>query len=401
MLLNISARVAGNSPVTFVASKQPNFSTIDSESAVLTPVFASSWVAKGKINLPELNTTYYIACRVGGVIRPTNNKVKTPKAALGSSETFQFGAGSCNDTGSTANTFLRLGDRADSGEMDFFIHLGDIHYSDIAINDPIRFNREYNRALGINGTTGSFFRKCPLIYMWDDHDYGPDNSSSDSPSREASVATYRSRSPYNLASSNPSDGVYYAFTRGRVRFIVTDVRSERSPLTQSDDANKVVFSAAQKTWFFTELQDAKDNNLFVCWVNTKPWCAAAESSADHWGGYSTTRTEIGNYINSLNINNQMFILSGDMHALAYDDGSSINNTSGLKIIQAAPLDRFNSSKGGPYTTGPIAHRQTQYGLIDITDTGGSSISIRFRGYSCSVSTQNEDLVLDESFTLTL
>ena len=50
----------------------------------------------------------------------------------------------------------------------------------------------------------------------------------------------------------------------------------------------------------------------------------------------------------------------------------------LVMLHAAPLTRDPNSKGGPYTAGPFLGTQ-QYGILEVTDTGGPSVQCRFSG----------------------
>jgi hypothetical protein len=52
------------------------------------------------------------------------------------------------------------------------------------------------------------------------------------------------------------------------------------------------------------------------------------------------------------------ILSGDMHALAFDDGSHSDYATGggapLTVLQAAALTHTGAEKGGPYAGGSVS-----------------------------------------------
>ena len=50
-----------------------------------------------------------------------------------------------------------------------------------------------------------FYRRTPLVYMWDDHDYGPDNADGGSPTRDAARVYYASDFPhYPTAARRPT-----------------------------------------------------------------------------------------------------------------------------------------------------------------------------------------------------
>lgn len=73
------------------------------------------------------------------------------------------------------------------------------------------------------------------------------------------------------------------------------------------------------------------------------------------------------------------MIGGDAHMIAIDDGS--NNTyagAGFPVFHAAALDKSGSVKGGPSSEGTYPG-SGQYGLVEITDEGGKTISVSWKG----------------------
>src|SRR5690606_18845219 len=70
------------------------------------------------------------------------------------------------------------------------------HYRDISINDPDAYRQAYHDVLTFNGTLGAdarqgrFYRAVPISYVWDDHDYGPNNSDRTHVGRAAAATVY-------------------------------------------------------------------------------------------------------------------------------------------------------------------------------------------------------------------
>ncbi|MEY2880712.1 MAG: hypothetical protein RLZZ15_3092, partial [Verrucomicrobiota bacterium] len=151
-----------------------------------------------------------------------------------------------------------------------------------------------------------------------------------------------------------------------------------------DTAAKTHLGAAQKAWFKQELLSARDAGFpLVLWVCTNPWIGAVTPAEenDNWSAYATERTELANFIRDNRISN-VVLLSGDMHALAYDDGTHSDYASGggapLTVLHGAALTQTGSIKGGPYTAGPVPGNP-QYGVLEVFDTGGPSVACRFLG----------------------
>jgi alkaline phosphatase D len=378
-----------------------------------------------KYNLTNLlpNTEYTVRLFPDTGAFPLTNtysfeaKFKTSPSTT--TQSFKFGFASCSkscppecdaetpfNTGSNSQLYDNIRTKAENNELDFFVHLGDMHYRDISINDEKYFQEAYDSVFG-TPRQRDCWSKIPMYYMWDDHDYGPNDTDKNNPARNAAIAAYRRRVPSpTLAKSGSTDAPYYSFVRGRVRFIVTDIRSEREPkgTYPSTNASQQVFSSDQKTWFQNEMLAAKAANQIIVWANTNPWVSSIQNNKDDWGGYHYARMEIVNFINTNELADRIVIISGDMHAMAYDDGTSPNNYGSLKVCHAAPLDEKVRFKGGPYTIGPIALDSgtgyaTQYGIIEVTDNGGQFINIRFKGTAISKVDYTESTPIDVNFDL--
>mgnify|MGYP001550714615 CR=1 FL=1 len=361
------------------------------------------------------NVKYFV--RIVDVdLNPLDAYVGSFRTPSNGAHSFKFGFASCSWSGprlqppifaSNQQIYDKIADRAVNGEIEFFIHLGDMHYSDLISNKEADFQQTYDTVFSAS-RQNNCWKNLPMYYMWDDHDYGPNDTSKENPSRQAAIAAYRRRVPHPpSAKEGIEDSPYYSFVRGRVRFIVTDIRSEREPKGKypSTDSRQQVFSADQKAWFFNEMLSAKNNNEVIVWANTKPWVSSTANLKDDWGGYHAARMEIVDFINTNQLNNRILVISGDMHALAYDDGTSPNNYGSLKVCHAAALDQEGRAKGGPYKIGPVIKDSgtgwvTQYGIIEVTDTGAQNVNIRFRGIAVSKTDPSlETTEIDTSFNL--
>ena len=416
MTTNITAKIVDFNSVNVFNKYIIQFCTETgfNSSVISTPAKTvdSFWLLKYNVTGLDLNTRYYtrVANENGTPLDSYIGSFKTPPAI--SPQSFKFGFASCSSSNlieaSNQKIYDNIANKAINNEINFFIHLGDMHYSDIANNNESLFQQAYDLVFK-SPRQNNCWKNLPMYYIWDDHDYGPDDSDKNSPSRIASIAAYRRRVPYPpLAQPGSNDAIYYSFVRGRVKFIVTDLVSEREPkgAFPSYDNRQKIFSDQQKNWFFNEMLSAKNNGQIICWANTKPWISSISNGLDDWGGYHAARLEIAEFIQNQNLQNRLFIISGDMHALAYDNGSSENNYGGLKVCHAAPLDEQVRAKGGPYSIGPIMQDSgtgwaTQYGVIEITDNGGSIINVRFKGIVINKLNDTESTAVDVNFNLTV
>lgn len=242
------------------------------------------------------------------------------------------------------------------------IQTGDLAYSDLSVNDVARYEASI-RSVVTYPRINPVFRAMPVVYMYDDHDYGADNSDYTSPSRDAAVSNYRTMVPtYPLASSSAS---YFAFTIGRIRVIVTDLVANSGRDAESN------LGLDQRRWFLDQLTNASSYDLVV-WVSTKPWIGATRPGATGWYAYPEERTLISNYLVENNIDN-LVMISGDAHMVAADNGThsdySSNGGAGFPVFQSAPLGNVGTTKGGPYSEGCHAYRffrTQQFALLHVT-----------------------------------
>ena len=349
--------------------------------AVFSPVVTTAAAAGNVVALDieglQPATEYNYGIEVAGVLRTEPN-------SRGRFRTFPQGASSFR------LAFSACGDIADSDQRAYeaiaaeqpllFLHMGDFNYSDTNSTLTEDYRKNYDNVLN-HPIQGALYRNVPVAYMWDDHDFAGNDTNGTAIGVTAARTAYRDYVPhYPIAVTGGTIG--QSFTVGRVRIIMTDLRSASGAATVAESATKTRLGATQKAWFKQELITARDAGFpLIIWVSTVPWIGAPQLGNDTWAGYSTERTEIANFIKDNRVRN-VVVISGDMHALAYDDGSNSDYALGggapLVVMQAAPLTRLGEPKGGPYTAGPVLGTG-QYGLLDITDTGGASVLCRFSG----------------------
>lgn len=345
----------------------------------------------------DLNTEYYYGIEEDGTFLTADRGSFTTLAENISDFSFMFA--SCHRLNGSYVTDIY--DKIVQENPLFFFHTGDIHYADDPSTNPQDHVNNLETALTYQHAV-DMFKSLPVYYIWDDHDYGPNNSNKDSPNRDASVQAFRSRVPVTPYQSGNLDAVYYSFEIGRVLFIVTDLRSEKDDDALTDDANKNMMSDTQKNWF----NDLVSNNpdKAICWVCSLPWIGAQSTSEEHWGGYTNQREEIANIIADAGAQDRLFIISGDMHGIAVDDGTnsdySTTGAGGFPVFHSAPIGNSNSVKGGPYSEGTFTSSNHQVSKIEVQDSGGSSINIVFRGYSYSGSGSLNQLIT-RTYTLNL
>lgn len=282
--------------------------------------------------------------------------------------TITVAVGSCARTGSNGAVF----DAIRAVDPDLYVAAGDMHYGNVDDDDPDAFLRLYDQVLTAPAQA-ALHRAVPVAYMWDDHDYGPNNADATSASRDAARSTYRQAVPHHRLLAEPGGAIYQAFTMGRVRFLLTDTRSERTETT--------MLGRRQLAWLLSELRAASPTHALVVWVNPDPWIAPADPGGGDWGAYADERRRIADTLADAGTGN-LVMLSGDAHMVALDDGTnsdySTDGGGAFPVLHAAALDRPGRIKGGPYSDGAFPG-SGQFGVLTVHDDGGDDITVDLAG----------------------
>ncbi len=362
----------------------------------------------------QADTHYYYALEIDGRLERKNSGEFGTLPPPGPAS-FTMAFASCARTGSTSDVF----DRIRENRPLFYMNMGDFHYLNIQTNDRTRFRAAYDTVLA-SPQQAELYRHVPFVYVWDDHDFGGNNSNRKASSHDAARVTYDEYVPHYslpLAFDKGGGPICQSFSVGRVKFILTELRSERDDVRKRDDARKSVLGPKQKEWFKKELLEANGKYPLICWVSTVPWIGKAGTNVyhavktnqfglihltnlvasassrtnrnrplpdeDHWGLFSTERREIADFIKANRIRG-LCILHGDSHMLAADDGSNSDYATGggrpIPVMCAGPLDQEPSLKGGPYSRGVyrMSKGEGGFGLLTITDRG-NAIDVAFSG----------------------
>lgn len=272
-----------NQALSYILSTNSNplqGSTINGSTNVINSFLDSGSIVSSTItNLTE-NTTYYYwlydnrsGCYLSSSINTESynytylGKFKTLPTS-NSAYNFSVSYGSCMQSLSTNTIFNKISEY----NPNFFIHMGDMFYWDNA-DEPDYLNEressyesvfasgsEYIKYSGTYANPNYFpylIRNTSLDYVWDDHDYGNNNSDNTNINRAYASQAVESLFPHydfpSTASTYQSASVElstksinHKFTAGRIKFIVTDNRSQRSPYTDTDNDSKIVWSEQQE-----------------------------------------------------------------------------------------------------------------------------------------------------------
>lgn len=318
-------------------------------------------------------TGYHYALHVDGQLDTSiTGRFATP-APEGSPTTIRLGAAACSGSAgcnypypdqatSTKVSNSPVFDTLAGAGLDFFIHMGDLHYQNLTANDPALYRQAYADVLAAPRQAG-LYRSLPVAYVYDDHDFAGNDSDSTYPGRETVGQVYRERVPsYSLAGSG---GVYHSFVRGRVLFVVLDCRYFRDPNDTEQTPNKTMLGPAQKAWLRGVLSTS-DAKLLVL-VSSVEWMGASD---DTWAGFSHERDELVTLFGEYGWLDRMCVLNGNYHGICMDSGGN-NHAGGFPVYVFASLDSNVGGGGGNdrYDLGTTSPGQDRYGILDIADSG--------------------------------
>jgi alkaline phosphatase D len=214
------------------------------------------------------------------------------------------------------------GDMAARTPVDLLLLLGDNHYADST--EPAKQRAAYyshRRVAGYEEIT----RGTPTYAIWDDHDYGPNDSDSTAAGKENSLRTFQEffANPAYGEAENP--GIYFRFSRGDIDFFMLDNRYHRSPNRAPNDEKKTMLGRKQLDWLKRELLNSKAAVKFI--ASGSEW--QLNGHLDSWTSFDRERQEIFNFLREHEMKGVIF-LSGDRHFTgAYQiQGRFIEVTSG-------------------------------------------------------------------------
>ncbi len=157
--------------------------------------------------------------------------------------------------------------------------------------------------------------QTPIVAIWDDHDYGQDNTDSTYRYKAETRKVFRESFP-TYPFQVEDGGLYYQFTVADVDIFVLDTRWYRSPMQDGDDEGKTMLGEEQLLWLMNGLkQSAAPFKMIFSSVSFNDYGGDTSSGRrgfDSWMGYKFERTRILSFIEENQIQG-VLVFSGDQH----------------------------------------------------------------------------------------
>lgn len=201
-----------------------------------------------------------------------------------------------------------------------FLYIGDNIYGDTQDMDVLR--AKYGQ-LAANPGYQKLKAVCPILAVWDDHDYGVNDGGVEYPMKEQSQRVFLDF--FGAALDDPRRkraGVYSAQIYGppgqRVQIILLDTRYFRSPLKRATppetglvpdaDAQKTMLGEAQWAWLAEQLRQPAEVRLIASGIQV----IAQDHKSEKWMNLPLEQQRLFNLIRDTKANG-VVMLSGDRH----------------------------------------------------------------------------------------
>ncbi|MEO8233626.1 MAG: alkaline phosphatase D family protein [Ignavibacteriota bacterium] len=175
------------------------------------------------------------------------------------------------------------------------------------------FRNKYRRTF--NSSFQNMASSIPLMAIWDDHDYGMDNSDGTYRYKKEARKVFKENFP-NYSFVEEDGALYYKFTVADVDIFVLDTRWYRTPMQNKNRELKSMLGSGQLEWLLNGLKNstAKFKIVFSS-VSINDYggdTSTGRDGFDSWMGYTYERSKIFNFINDNDIKG-VLVFSGDQH----------------------------------------------------------------------------------------
>jgi alkaline phosphatase D len=246
------------------------------------------------------NTCYHYEITVNGKSDPAWAGSFKTAPAEGKPASFRLALTSCMKIGQPqASWYLLL-----AQQPDIHLTVGDTHYADTT--DPTvqwKHHVTYRRQKEF----ATVLRNVPTYAIWDDHDYGPNNSDGTAKGKERSLAGWKQAWANPALGTPDTPGAFFKFSHGDVDFFMVDSRYHRSPDKAPDDNEKRMLGDAQFAWLLDGLRNSKARFKVIVSGST-----LNHSKVDGWRIYTFSRHRLFDALKKHQISGVMY-MSGDIH----------------------------------------------------------------------------------------
>lgn len=204
----------------------------------------------------------------------------------------------------------------------------------------------------------SYMKSRPQYAIWDDHDFGPNNSGAEFFNKDTAMSVFKEMWPnQNYASQQ---GIYHTFSHNEAQFFMTDGRYFKIPDSQ-------LFGKQQLDWLCSELKNSKATFKFVC-IGVQVLC---DGGYENFRKYPKEFKYFMNFISENKIEGIVF-MTGDMH---YAEVSKVDRKDEYPLydftispLTSFPINYFTENKNRVPNT---KHNELNFGEVSFTGEQGN------------------------------
>lgn len=192
---------------------------------------------------------------------------------------------------------------------DFMVWLGDnVYYLyprhhksyDGMFERQLKIRKVYNKKYR------DFLGSQPNYAIWDDHDYGPNNSNRNFALKDSALKIFKGFWPNIYPDQRAFPGNYFSFKQYDAEFFMTDCRYNRD---EEEDSTGAFLGETQMIWLKNKLLMSDASFKFIC-VGSQ---VLNDNHFDEsYANYTRERNDLFNFISDNNIKGVIF-LTGDKH----------------------------------------------------------------------------------------
>ena len=251
------------------------------------------------------DTTYWYRVLVDGEVDRYRTQPSSAKTAPSQSQNFRVAFGSCARL--ARDPEQRIFRIVEAQSPDLFFWLGDNVYADA--ESTFAFADEYRRQRSVLSLQ-NVIRRIPQLAIWDDHDFGYNNSDGSFPFKDQSLTAFKQYWP-NPAYGEPGNpGVYFEYSYAGIDFFFLDGRYHRTPNATPDGPSKKFLGDLQTNWLKQRLLASRAPfKVLACGSG---WSMADGPQGDTWAAFKTARDDLFDFIRDRRIGG-VVCLSGDSH----------------------------------------------------------------------------------------
>ncbi len=258
---------------------------------------------------PATEYHYRVVGHHGPLGDPAGHAFRTPPLP-GEAEDLVVAFGSCaGDWGEDASQPVWRAVQAQ--DPDLFLWLGDNLYFRLQESewlDPAAMAERWRIQRGL-ANLQPLLPGTAHYAVWDDHDYGPNDSDKTYALKDASLELFVRYWANPAYGSGGVPGVWHRFRRGQVEFFLLDGRFHRDPQHAEPDRSKTQFGEAQWQWLEEGLR--RSDAAFKVLVSPSQ-VLADYHSFEGWWAYPADRKRLRDLVVRHRIDG-LVLLSGDRH----------------------------------------------------------------------------------------